>query len=369
MHTPNRQPHQRFHPVTDDFREPYARDRDRVIHSSSFRRLEYKTQVFINSIGDYFRTRLTHSLEVSQIARSIAKNLGFNESLAEVIALSHDLGHTPFGHAGGDELDKVLKDAGFSNGFEHNYQSFRVVTKLEKRYAQFDGLNLTYATLEGILKHSAPYDKPFFDHRITELFDLATHPCLEAVIVDHADEIAYLSHDIDDGVKYGLITFAELDESDLVQQITALVHNEGIRSNDKIFRYRFSGHLINHLVYSFLDNSHHHSYPKDRVLSGALPANEPLEIGFAPDIRQQLRALKSLLFKKLYRHEQVLKKMFYGRHCIRELFRTFIEEPNLMPQEHVELLEHRPLHRVVADYIAGMSDRHAMELYRELYVG
>jgi dGTPase len=193
-------PEQRFHGISDDFRSPFARDRDRIIHSGSFRKLEYKTQVFLNQEGDFFRTRLTHSLEVSQIARSVAAELGLRESLAEAIAIAHDLGHTPFGHVGGDTLDACLKAAGHANGFEHNFQSFRVVTVLEKRYRTFDGLNLTFATLEGILKHSYPYTKVFFPAWIDEVFALDHHPSVEAMIVDRADEIAYMSHDIDDGV-------------------------------------------------------------------------------------------------------------------------------------------------------------------------
>ncbi len=200
-------PYERFYKIDKDFRNPYARDRDRIIHSGSFRKLEYKTQVFLNQEGDFFRTRLTHSIEVSQIARSITSHLGLNESLAEAIALAHDLGHTPFGHIGGDTLDECLKEHGYSNGFEHNFQSFRVVSSLEKRYKGFDGLNLTFATLEGILKHSYPYKKNFLPSWVDKEFNLETHPSIEAMIVDRADEIAYMSHDIDDGINSGLINF------------------------------------------------------------------------------------------------------------------------------------------------------------------
>ncbi len=206
----------RFYHFTGDFRSPFDRDRDRVIHSEWFRALEYKTQVFMNSDGDYFRTRLTHSLEVSQIARTIAKTLNLNESLAEVIALSHDLGHTPFGHVGGDALDEALRNAGNTSGFEHNFQSFRVLTKLEKRYPDFDGLNLTFATLEGVLKHSAPYKKPFLPPEVVDTFELDFHPSFEAMIVDYADTIAYSAADIDYALKYGLISLDDLMDSQLV---------------------------------------------------------------------------------------------------------------------------------------------------------
>ena len=231
--------HERFYKIDKDFRNPYARDRDRIIHSGSFRKLEYKTQVFLNHEGDFFRTRLTHSIEVSQIARSITSQLGLNESLAEAIALAHDLGHTPFGHVGGDTLDECLKEDGFKNGFEHNFQSFRVVSKLEKRYKDFDGLNLTFATLEGILKHSYPYKKSFLPDIIDEQFDLEKHPSYEAMVVDRADEIAYTSHDIDDGVNSCLISFEDLKESELVREILEKVEAEGVgEENDEMFRYR-----------------------------------------------------------------------------------------------------------------------------------
>ena len=187
------QANSRFFDLNDDFREPFARDRDRILHSGNFRKLEYKTQVFLNQEGDFFRTRLTHSLEVSQIARSITKELKLQEALAEAIALAHDLGHTPFGHVGGDTLDELLKEKGHTNGFEHNFQSFRVVSKLEKRYKEFDGLNLTFATLEGILKHSYPYKKSFLPSEVVKTFNLDVHPSIEAMIVDRADEIAYQS--------------------------------------------------------------------------------------------------------------------------------------------------------------------------------
>ncbi|DAB30473.1 MAG TPA: deoxyguanosinetriphosphate triphosphohydrolase, partial [Sulfurimonas sp. UBA12504] len=235
------QPFERFHTIEADFRNPYARDRDRIIHSGSFRKLEYKTQVFLNQEGDFFRTRLTHSIEVSQIARSITSHLGLNESLAEAIALAHDLGHTPFGHVGGDALDECLKHDGFVHGFEHNFQSFRVVSSLEKRYNGYDGLNLTFATLEGILKHSYPYHKNFLPAQIHEHFNFDTHPSIEAMVVDRADEIAYMSHDIDDGVNSGLISFDDLKESELIQEILKKVALEGVvQEEDEMFRYRFS---------------------------------------------------------------------------------------------------------------------------------
>lgn len=360
-------PEERFFAISDDFRSPYARDRDRIIHSGSFRRLEYKTQVFLNSQGDFFRTRLTHSIEVSQIARSISSHLELQESLAESIALSHDLGHTPFGHIGGDTLDECLKKEGFKHGFEHNLQSFRVVTLLEQRYKQFLGLNLTYATLEGILKHSPPYNKPFLSNTIRDAFSLDTHPSIEAMIVDRADEIAYISHDIDDGIASGLISFETLKSSELIQTILQKVYDEGIHEDeDEMFRYRFSSHLINHLVYSLLEYSRG-KIDNSRVLASVIPASQELPIGFTKELETQIKKLKKILFQELYQHKHIVRKMFSGKQAIIGLFNALMEQPKMLPRYYLEQCERRNKHRVISDYIASMSDRYAMKLYNELY--
>jgi dGTPase len=346
----------RFYKIDKDFRNPFARDRDRIIHSGSFRKLEYKTQVFLNHEGDFFRTRLTHSIEVSQIARSITSELGLNESLAEAIALAHDLGHTPFGHVGGDTLDECLKADGFTNGFEHNFQSFRVVTKLEKRYKNFDGLNLTYATLEGILKHSYPYKKSFIPDIVDQHFDLERHPTYEAMVVDRADEIAYISHDIDDGVHSGLISFEDLKESELVQEVLAKVEAEGVGSeNDEMFRYRFSSHMINHLVYSLLSYSHQRVADK-----------EDLPIGYEKELETKIKKLKKLLFVKMYQHKDIVRKMYAGAQAIKGLYKGLMEEPKMLPRFYYDQLQERKKHRVIADYIAGLSDRYALDMYNEI---
>lgn len=374
------QAHERFYGISDDFRSPYARDRDRIIHSGSFRKLEYKTQVFLNQEGDFFRTRLTHSIEVSQIARSISSQLGLEESLAEAIALAHDLGHTPFGHAGGDELDNRLKQAGYGNGFEHNFQSFRVVTTLEKRYKGFNGLNLSFATLEGILKHSYPYKKSFLPIEVDKMFALDTHPSIEAMVVDRADEIAYMSHDIDDGIHSGLISFETLKESELVQEVLAKVYEEGIHEDeDEMFRYRFSSHFINHLVYSLLeyskqavagcmaDVSAKERREDLRVLSACIPSSQPIAIGFEPSLETKIKKLKKILFQELYQHKDIVKKMYAGKKAVQGLFDALMEEPKILPKYYVLQLEKRSKHRVIADYIASMSDRYAMSLYNEVF--
>ncbi|MEA1918760.1 MAG: deoxyguanosinetriphosphate triphosphohydrolase [Campylobacterota bacterium] len=359
--------HERFYPISNDFRAPYARDRDRIIHSGSFRRLEYKTQVFLNQEGDFFRTRLTHSIEVSQVARSITSSLGLQESLAEAIALAHDLGHTPFGHIGGDVLDEALKADGFTHGFEHNFQSFRVVTKLEKRYNGFLGLNLSFATLEGILKHSYPYKKSFLPPIIDEQFNLSTHPSTEAMIVDRADEIAYIAHDIDDGVHSGLISFDTLKKSALIQEILQKVHDEGVdMEEDEMFRYRFSSHLINHLVYSLLAYSEK-NIDNSSVLSATIDAKESIPIGFEPKLETEIKVLKKILFQELYQHKNVIRKMYAGKQAVIGLYKALNDEPKIMPTFYREQLHVRDKHRIIADYIAGMSDRYAMSLYNEVY--
>ncbi len=357
----------RFNPAIADFRDPFARDRDRVIHTSSFRRLEYKTQVFINHEGDYFRTRLTHSLEVSQIARAVSNALGCHETLAETIALAHDLGHTPFGHVGGDTLDVCLKESGNENGFDHNFQSFRVVTKLEKRYAQFDGLNLTFATLEGILKHSYPYRKPFLNEWYDETFGLDYHPSLEAVIVDHADEIAYISHDIDDGIQFGLIAFEDILENPLAAMIDEKVREEGLERGTKLHRYRFVGMLISHLVTELIESSRKNVPDTQKILCKTIPAKEPAPIAFNKELATQIKELKKIMFKKLYRHERIVSKMHAGKECIKKLYAAMSEDNDLLPKEYKEMLQSKNGSRVIADFIAGMSDRYALQRYREIY--
>jgi dGTPase len=353
---------ERLFKTENDFRDSFSRDRDRIVHSRSFRILEYKTQVFINTDGDYFRTRLTHSIEVSQIARTISRHLGLNEALSEAIALSHDLGHTPFGHVGGDELDKVLKEYGNANGFEHNFQSFRVVTSLEKRYQAFNGLNLTYGTLEGILKHSSPYDKSFIPDHLKEQFRLNLHPSLEAAVVDHSDEIAYISHDIDDGIQHGLISLETLKASELVAEIREKIRPEGLDEQGELYRYRFVSQLISYLITDLIENS--------SVSDAAIPASERMPIGFSKTVRTNLSKLKKILFKELYRHKEIVKKMYTGKICINKLFKAFFEEPQMLPKEYQDRIErYRKKERVIADYIASLSDRHALELYRSLYFG
>lgn len=348
----------RFHTFSEDFREPFARDKDKIIHCGSFRRLEYKTQVFLNSHiesmeGDYFRTRLTHSIEVSQIARTIARYCHLDENLTEAIALSHDLGHSPFGHCGGDELDLLLKTNGHKNGFEHNFQSFRVVTKLEKRYKDYDGLNLTFATLEGILKHSTPYKKPFFSANLNNEFSIDLPPRIEAIVVDFSDEIAYISHDIDDGVKLGLIDFDIIESNAIAKEIIANIESQGINRKENIFKYRFTSALICYLIEEIIRNF---------KMCGKIMYDEK--------IANNLSKLKQILFKNLYRHENVVRKMAFGKNVVRHLFGDFMNDKNLLPNDlRQNIAQGAKHHRAVSDYIASMTDRFAIKLYKELHIG
>jgi len=285
-----------------------------------------------------------------------------------VIALSHDLGHTPFGHVGGDELDKLLKAAGRPLGFEHNFQSFRVLTKLEKRYKEFDGLNLTFATLEGVIKHSYPYKKPFLGG-LDPHFDLEKHPSLEAMVVDHADEIAYTSHDIDDGIKYGLITFDDLLKDGLCLRVDQMVQKEGVSREEKLYRHRFVAGLIKLLVEDFIENSKEGTkkYRQETPICVTIDAQEILPVGFSKETGTQLKKLKKLLHQNLYRHQKIVRKMHAGKQCIKGLYRAFTEDTDLLPPHQKELFEVRNKERVIADYIAAMTDRYAMKTYHELY--
>jgi len=278
------------------------------------------------------------------------------------------LGHTPFGHVGGDELDKLLKADGRTLGFEHNFQSFRVLTKLEKRYKYFDGLNLTFATLEGVLKHSYPYKKPFLE-KLDQRFDLGKHPSLEAMVVDHADEIAYTSHDIDDGIKYGLITFDNLLEDELCLRVDEVVRKEGVQRGEKLYRHRFVAGLIKLLVEDFIDNSSESvkKYRQDIPICVTLDAKEKLPVGFSKETAIQLKKLKKLLFAKLYKHEKIARKMYAGKKCIQGLYSAFCDDINLLPPHQKELFKVRPKERVIADYIAAMTDRYAIKTYNEIY--
>ena len=342
-------------------RNQFQRDRDRIIHSSAFRRLEYKTQVFVNHEGDLFRTRLTHSLEVAQIARAIARNLRLQEDLVEGIALAHDLGHTPFGHAGQDALNDCMKAHG---GFEHNLQSLRVVDYLEQRYAEFDGLNLSFEMREGILKHCSVKNARQLGE-VGERFLQKQQPSLEAQVTNLADEIAYNNHDVDDGLRSGLITLEQLSEVQIFSEHLQLVRKlypalEGRRLIHETVR-----RMINAQV---LDLCQHSS----QLIAAANPQSvdevrqhSPL-ITFSRGMQKQQLELKRFLRGQLYQHYRVNRMSAKARLIIRELFQVFIEDPGLLPEDF-RANDESGQPRAVADYIAGMTDRFAIREYRRLF--
>jgi len=342
-------------------RNEFQRDRDRIIHSTAFRRLEYKTQVFVNHEGDLFRTRLTHSLEVAQIGRSIARNLGLHEDLVEAIALAHDLGHTPFGHAGQDALNACMREHG---GFEHNLQSLRVVDVLEQRYAEFDGLNLTYEVREGILKHCSPQNARTLGE-VGQRFLDKMQPSLEAQVANLADEIAYNNHDVDDGLRSGLITLEQLQQVGIFAR-----HLDAVRMRYPGIAGRRMVHetvrrMINAQVQDLCSQS------SARIADAAprgiedVRAAGPL-IGFSPEMQGEQRELKQFLRRHLYRHYRVNRMSSKATRILQALFEAFAAEPQLMPDEFQERAEQdRP--RAVADYIAGMTDRYAIREYRRLF--
>ena len=361
----------RFSEAAPGSRSEYQRDRDRIVHSSAFRRLEYKTQVFVNHEGDLFRTRLTHSIEVAQIARSCARNLQLNEDLVEAISLAHDLGHTPFGHAGQDELNSCMKDLG---GFEHNLQSLRVVDDLEQRYGAFDGLNLMFETREGILKHCSLNNAHQLGS-IGQRFIDKKQPGLEAQLANLADEIAYNNHDIDDGLRSGLLTLAQLGEVDFFarhqrEAETAYPGISGRRAINETVR-----RMINTLVTDLIRTS-------QANIAGANPRsiedvrNAPPLIAFSAAMQQEAAVLKLFLRQNLYRHYLVNRMTSKARRIIAELFNAFFTQPILLPPDYQvkrndDLGEsdlQRRQARQVADYIAGMTDRYAMREHRRLFL-
>ncbi len=345
-------------------RTEFQRDRDRIIHCGAFRRLEYKTQVFVNHEGDLFRTRLTHSLEVAQIGRSIARNLQLNEDLVEAISLAHDLGHTPFGHAGQDALNQCMASHG---GFEHNLQSLRVVDVLEERYGAFDGLNLMFETREGILKHCSLNNAKALG-RIGQRFVDKKRPSLEAQIANLADEIAYNNHDIDDGLRSGLITIAQLDEIVLFATHRQQVELEFPGISGRRLISETVRRMINTLITDLIDTS------RDRIAQHTLQSvddvrNAPALIMSSPEIQAQAKSLKQFLQKNLYQHYLVSRMTSKARRIITDLFDAFVSEPRLLPPDYQHAGDDAGAQvRNIADYIAGMTDRYAMREHRRMFM-
>ena len=356
-------------------RTPFARDRDRIIHASAFRRLKEKTQVFVAHEGDHFRTRLTHSLEVAQIARSLATALGLDPDLAETIALAHDLGHPPFGHAGEDELQIQMLPFG---GFDHNVQTFRVVTKLERRYPRFDGLNLTWETLEGVIKHNGPVvdklDRPSW--RAIAEFDadyglrLDTWASAEAQVAALADDIAYNNHDVDDGVQAGLFGLSELRDVPLIGPHIASATAECPGCDPGILRLEAVRRMIGAMVDDVMDET------RRRAQSSGVTSPEDVRgldhalVAFSRDMVEDLSALRTFLGERMYRHWRVNRTRSQARRMLAQMFQLFMVEPDVLPAEWYGRARDRDeagRARVVCDYIAGMTDRYAIEEHRKLF--
>jgi dGTPase len=352
----------RRHPEAEHpLRMAFQRDRDRIIHSTAFRRLEYKTQVFVNHEGDYYRTRLTHTVEAAQVTRTLARTLGLNEDLAEAVALAHDLGHTPFGHAGERTLHRLMAPYG---GFEHNGQSLRIVDVLEERYPAFRGLNLTFEVREGIVKHSTRYDRP----QVRE-FDADKAPCLEAQIVDFADEIAYNAHDVDDGLKSGMLNVEDLRRVSLWNEAEQVVAKTASGASEHVRWYQSIRLLIDNLVSDLL------STLQARLRSEGIDGIDdvrrvkPRLVEFSAPMTERNLELKAFLRDHLYTHHRVTRMTQKADRIMTALFELYLAEPKQLPPHVTRRVrdEGESVPRVIADYIAGMTDRFALEEYKKLF--
>jgi dGTPase len=356
---PSRDSRGRVYPEPEHpYRTAFQRDRDRIIHTTAFRRLEYKTQVFVNYEGDYYRTRLTHTIETAQIGRTMARALGCNEDLTEAVSLAHDLGHTPFGHSGELALDEIMEEHG---GFNHNYQSVHIVEALEQRYPDFPGLNLTWETREGIVKHTTEYDVSQ-----AEGYEPDKRATLEGQLVNAGDEIAYTTHDLDDGLRSGLIRVSDLRGlrlwEEALQELDILE-----RSFDEMSQRRVIRHLINREVTDVLEHI-------DRGIEAfgiqsvhdvrCAPRNL---VGFSAELDNRNRELKDFLLERLYRHHRVMRMQTKAKRVIHQLFEAYLDEPRQLPEELQEKIGEDNREQVICDYIAGMTDRFAIQEHRKLF--
>ncbi|MBF0484508.1 MAG: deoxyguanosinetriphosphate triphosphohydrolase [Candidatus Omnitrophica bacterium] len=346
----------------------YQRDRDRVVHSEAFRKLEYKTQVFVIFEGDYYRTRLTHTIEVAQIARTIGRNLGLNEDLIEAIALAHDLGHSPFGHAGESALDDIMTEAGL--GFDHNFRSFEIVSRLEKRYPQFDGLNLTEEVLVGILKHETGYDHQGVVSKYRD-----KGPTLEAKVVDIADALAYLSHDIDDGLTSGCLRPDDMRVCALWQEASSRLSGQSFAENKEMFKYQAVRFLIDMQIRDLLEASQSRLLKLDFKSSKEVKdynlkhINEPV-ISFSDGMKKERDNLQKCVEEKFYRHYRIVSMTEQAQRVIRTLFSTYLKNPMQLPYEiypRNRKIDKKEQHEIICNYIAAMTDRMALNEYRKIF--
>jgi dGTPase len=360
------------------YRSAYQRDRDRVIHSSAFRRLKHKTQVFVYHEGDYYRTRLTHSLEVAQIARTISRAIGLNEDLAEALALAHDFGHTPFGHAGEDALAAAMADYG---GFDHNAQTLRILTKLERRYPDFDGLNLTWETLEGVVKHNGPLEGPLVakprplpmaiaEYAVEHDLALDTFASAEAQVAALSDDIAYNSHDIDDGLRAGLFEIEDVMDLPLVGD----AYDEVVVAHPGIEKGRLIPTMVSAMIGAMVSDLL--AETRRRLAATGVGSADDIRsldgpvVAFSAELQEADRSVKAFLFERMYRHHRVNRMTSKARRVVTELFDLLFAEPELLPGDWRARTEGRDetrRARVVADYIAGMTDRYALDLHRKLF--
>jgi dGTPase len=341
-------------------RSPFQRDRDRLVHCRSFRRLEYKTQVFVNHEGDHFRTRLTHTIEVSMISRTIAKALCLNEDLAEAVALAHDVGHPPFGHSGEAVLNGLMKEEG---GFEHNLQSLRIVEKLEKRYPTFEGLNLSWEVREGIIKHRSDFDSP----ALMKKYDVSQSPSLEAQVVDFSDEIAYTSHDLDDGLSSGLIVEEQLMDVPIWSEVRNKAGKEFPSAEGEVRKFFIIRNIIDYLVSDLITQSY-----KNIIASGVRSAQavkqqpRPL-VSFSEKIEKGNKLLKDFLMQNLYCHKKVLDVNKKAGVVLKDIFTYYLEHQEKLEKSTRMKLKERSLKRVICDYVAGMTDRYAIFLHEKIF--
>ncbi len=342
------------------YRSCYQRDRDRIIYSTAFRRLEYKTQVFVNHEGDYYRTRLTHTLEVAQIARSIARAMKLNEDLVDAISLAHDLGHTPFGHSGEDALHEIMKDYG---GFDHNTQGLRVVDRLEERYPEFPGLNLTYEVREGIIKHSTAYDLP----RPAIPFESTASPILEIQVVDVADEIAYDNHDLDDGIMSALIKEEDLKEVPVWARKEKEIRKLYPRAKEEIKKYQIIRSMIDDQVTDIL-NQTEANIKRYKIQRSQDVTKTPVRIvTFSKAMENSRKPMREFLQKNLYQHYRVIRMSNKAYRFITALFNIYLDKPEQLPPSTQARLKKEDKHQVICDYIAGMTDRYALDEYKKFF--
>ena len=340
-------------------RTAFERDRDRIIHTTAFRRLEYKTQVFVFYEGDHYRTRLTHTLEVAQLGRSLARGLGCNEDLTEAICLAHDLGHAPFGHAGEHILNQLMAEYG---GFNHNTQSYRIVTALEHRYPQFNGLNLTYETRSGMIKHETAYDKSDATG-----YEPEKRASLEAQISNLADEIAYNAHDLDDGLRAGLFTPQDLDELTIWGELTESVSWQNGSPLSDICRHEIVRELIGRSISNVL------AYTSTNLETYQLDTPEKVQthsknsVGYSEEFGEKIQQLKSFLYQRMYRHYRLMRMQFKAERFISEMFNVYLSDPRMLPDTVQANQATIPLPRVITDYIAGMTDRYALDEWKKIF--